>query len=86
MAAKIYFPIIGQQDADAIIIEMAEGAEFTSDDSEENLACGACKRVLARNTSTLGLHGIIPAGRPNQILLRCPCGALNQVRARLREG
>ena len=53
MAAKIYLPIVAPTDADSII----GGAMpvIVGNKPEENLACGRCKSVIAKNVSTLYL-------------------------------
>lgn len=84
MAAKIYLKMLDHTVEGAVILALEEGARIESDDPEENLACGSCKRVLFRNMSTRTLHAkIIPGGVTAQIAVKCPCGQISEIRPKL---
>ena len=76
MAAKIYLPIVEPTDEDSVI----GGAMpvLVGDDPEENLACGRCKSVIAKNVSTLDL-GKKFSSQSGRLILQCECGAHNAV-------
>lgn len=84
MAAKIYLPVITEIDDDAQTLVFKKGTKLSGHDPDENLACGSCKTVLAKNMSTLDLRKLLDgSGRTNQIVLKCGCGALMEVRPKL---
>lgn len=76
MAAKIYLPVVEPTDQDSILT--GHTPVFKGDNPDENLACGDCKTVVAKNVSTLelGARFVSPSGR---LLLQCECGAYNAV-------
>jgi hypothetical protein len=82
MAAKIYFPIVEAPDEDAVLFTFAKGAVMVGNELDENLACGACKTVFARNTTTRSFIGRLFAGARTQIVIQCGCGAFNVIKAK----
>ena len=85
MAAKIYFPIIGEGEIepDAFRLVIEDGTVFNSNSPDENLACGACKYVFGRNMTTRTF--VTEMWKPSaglQIVLKCHCGAQNLIRSK----
>ena len=76
MSAKIYLPVVEREEGDAVLANES-GSELLRGDEDENLACGACKKVLARGVSTRTIFTRFST--PHRLLLQCECGAHNLV-------
>ena len=83
MANNIYLPIVDDADAAEDLI-LAGDAPVLRGRDDEHLACGACRSVLARNTSTRTLYERYSNGS-GRLLLKCRCGALNKANVRKDE-
>ena len=79
MTTKLYLTVVDDADpsADMILTWTGKPGEpmFTGDEPDENLACGACKTVLARHVSTRTLHGKFSTR--GRLIIECGCGAQN---------
>jgi hypothetical protein len=85
MAAKIHLPVVDDPDfKNDSIIRPAAGMKmplFKGEDADENLACGACKTVIARNVATRTLIDRL-GSKSGRLLAVCECGAYNLIRTR----
>ena len=84
MANNIYLPLVDHADSVEDVIVEGDAPVFRGRD-DENLACGACKTILARNTSTRTLYQRYCNGS-GRLLLKCKCGALNRANVRKGQG
>lgn len=48
---------------------------------DENLVCGACKTIVARNLATRSLYER-NSSKSGRLLIKCDCGALNKANVR----
>jgi hypothetical protein len=73
---KIYLPIVTDVDPlrDAVITVDTPNGEFMKGDGDENLACGACKKVIIRGMSTADIFDQF-GSETGRLVLRHQCGA-----------
>ena len=83
MAAKIYLPTTNDVDGEAII-ESPNDSPIIKGHDDENLACGSCRAIIARNVSTRTLFERF-ATDTGRLLLKCKCGAHNVVRVAIKK-
>lgn len=82
MSVKIYLPVTDDIEGCAILVP-ADGNSLLKGNDDENLACGECKKVLARGVSTRTLYDKFVVDKA--LLIKCPCGAHNKIPAQIRE-
>ena len=79
MTTTIYLKVVEPEDSDSRYVWSGEkgGPVFEGAEPGENLACGACQTVLARDVSreTLAQRFEVPA----RLTIQCACGATNLV-------
>lgn len=74
MAAKIYLKVVEREPSDTVLILPPNGELLCSGhEPDENIACGACKTVIAKHISTRTLHERF--GSESRMLFQCNCGA-----------
>ena len=75
MPHKLYLTVVEPKDDDTVLsIATPDGVLFKGDE-DENLACGACKIVIARGVTTRTIHSRFIA--ETRLVARCKCGAHN---------
>lgn len=80
MANDIPLPLVYDPDpARDTIVEA--GTPMLSGADNENLVCGACKSIVARNVATRSLYER-NSSESGRLLIKCDCGAFNKANVR----
>ena len=76
MANKLYLTVVSDALPQRDAILQPDKLPLMLGNEDENLACGACKNVIARNVSTRTVHQRFGTAG-GRLIARCPCGADN---------
>lgn len=77
MATKLYLTVVTDASSDKDAILHTSQLPLILGDEDENLACGSCKEVIARNCSTRTLHERFSTNPGSRLIAHCTCGADN---------
>ena len=83
MTAKIYLNVVDPDKGDTILVWDGDMGKpiFVGEETDESLACGSCKAVLAKYMSTRTFFEKFSA--PKRIVIKCGCGAHNVVPSKI---
>ncbi len=76
MTTKTYLRVVPEPpEGQALILQFTNNPQLQGKDVDANIACGNCKKLVAKDMTTHSLSESLSA--QTTLVILCPCGAYN---------